>query len=204
MFVHEYCYWFNTVKEFQLVQSNIISIQQSNGSKYNYVIPTIQFGYRVKKFQVLLFNSNNYLQHYSFICPVKWFQVLWCITNSSLRQSFIYTQLIAKRVLFLTIPFCMSFVYIQFKCRSSIWPIDQSGPGSNGNELDTSHSPKLQDWSLTIKLFSVICRTLVGVGWILLLYRDVVGVFYSPSWQGSEMLKLSKKVQGNWYLNGGF
>ena len=35
----------------------------------------------------------------------------------------------------------------------------QSGPGSNGNERVTPHSPKLQDWSLTIRLFNVMSRT---------------------------------------------
>ena len=58
---------------------------------------------------------------------------------------------------------------------SSIWPIDwtlsaaitqgQSGPGSNGNERAISHPPKLQDWSLSIRLFSAISRTLVRRWW---------------------------------------
>ena len=44
----------------------------------------------------------------------------------------------------------------------------------------TPHSPKLQHcWNLTIKLFSVISRTLVGG--VLPLCREAVGVFYSPS-----------------------
>ena len=44
----------------------------------------------------------------------------------------------------------------------------------------TLHSPKLQYyWSLTIRLFSVISRTLVGE--VLPLCRDAVGVFYSPA-----------------------
>ena len=38
----------------------------------------------------------------------------------------------------------------------------QSGPGSNGNEGVTPHSPKLQDWSLNIRWFSVKPRTFVG------------------------------------------
>ena len=43
----------------------------------------------------------------------------------------------------------------------------------------TLHSPKLQHyWSLTIRLFSIIYRTFVGG--VLPLYRDTVGVFYSP------------------------
>ena len=41
----------------------------------------------------------------------------------------------------------------------------QRGPGSDGNEEGTPHSLKLQHyWSLTIRLFNVISKTLVG-GW---------------------------------------
>ena len=61
----------------------------------------------------------------------------------------------------------------------------------------TTHSPKLEHyWNLTIRLFCVIPRTLiggvlllcsmshmtlVGSGWVLPLCREVVGVFYNPS-----------------------
>ena len=51
------------------------------------------------------------------------------------------------------------------------------------------HSPKLQYyWSLTIRLFSVISRTLIGG--VLPLCRDAIRVFCSPSrldqhWRGS-------------------
>ena len=48
----------------------------------------------------------------------------------------------------------------------------------------TPHSPKLQHyWNLTIRLSSVISRTLIGVG-VLHLCRKAVSVFYSPSWLG--------------------
>ena len=48
----------------------------------------------------------------------------------------------------------------------------------------TPHSPKLQRyWNLTIKLFSVISRILVGG--FLLFCRDAVCVFYSPSRLGN-------------------
>ena len=75
---------------------------------------------------------------------------------------------------------------------SSIWPIDknlsgftapgQSGPGSDGNERGTPHSPKLQDfWSLTIRLFSVTSRTLIGE-------------FYLPA----EMQLVCSTIQTDW------
>ncbi len=57
----------------------------------------------------------------------------------------------------------------------------QRGPGSNGNEGGAPYSPKPQHyWNLTIRLFGVIYRKLVGGG-ILLLCRDATGVFYSHS-----------------------
>ena len=49
----------------------------------------------------------------------------------------------------------------------------------------TPHSPKFQNyWNLTIKLFSVISRTLVGG--VLPFGRDAVGVFFNPSSTGAE------------------
>ena len=55
---------------------------------------------------------------------------------------------------------------------------------------DASHSLKFQHyWSLTIRLFSVISRTLVG--WVFPLCKDAVGAFYSPSWLGHCLRKVS-------------
>ena len=53
------------------------------------------------------------------------------------------------------------------------------------------HSPKLQHcWNLTMRLFSVISRTLVGVcGGVLPPCREAVGVFYSPSRLGEKVNK---------------
>ena len=73
--------------------------------------------------------------------------------------------------------------------KSSIWLMDrtisdastlgQSGPGSNDNK-EVLHFPQSSsDWSLTIRLFNVMFRTLITG--VLALSRDVVGVFYNPS-----------------------
>ena len=53
---------------------------------------------------------------------------------------------------------------------------------ANDNEGVLCIPPKLQHyWNLTIRLFSVISRTLVeGGGGVLLLCRGAVGVFYAP------------------------
>ena len=53
----------------------------------------------------------------------------------------------------------------------------------------TLHSPKLQHyWNLTIRLFSVISRTFVVVGF-LPIFREAVGVFYSHSRLGKLLLR---------------
>ena len=119
----------------------------------------------------------------------------------------------ASAVLFQVIQFSISIHF------SSIWLIDktlsgatnpgQSEPGSDGNEGVLLHFPNLQYyWSLSIRLFIVISRTLVGdgltplqrscccnlqpqptwqvinrtlIGVVLPLCRDAVGIFYSQS-----------------------
>ena len=98
-----------------------------------------------------------------------------CISNSSIKhQLFIYTQLNVETVLFQTIQLSISTQFSSNLTLSGATTPGQSGPGSDGNK-------KLQHyWSLTIRLFSVISRTLVGG--VLPLCRDSVGVFYSPSW----------------------
>ena len=55
-----------------------------------------------------------------------------------------------------------------------------------------SHSPKLQHyWNLSIRLFSVIIRTLVGG--VLPLCRNAVSVFYSPRRLGNQSLLIFDK-----------
>ena len=54
---------------------------------------------------------------------------------------------------------------------------------SAGKQLEYSTAPAnwaIEDWSLTIRFYSVIIRTLFGR--VLPLCRNAVGVFYSPSW----------------------
>ena len=67
-----------------------------------------------------------YFKQFSSVNKVKWFQVLLCITNNSIKhQSFVYTQLNVKTVLFTTIQFCIStwfvcfFVLYTVKCKNS-------------------------------------------------------------------------------------
>ena len=83
----------------------------------------------------------------------------------------------SQTVLFKTIQFSIS---TQF---SSIWSLDRalsgattpghSGPGSDGNEGDAPHSPKLQHhWNLMIRLISDISRTLICGGVLTPLQKN--------------------------------
>ena len=117
---------------------------QLNGFKHHYLKLTTQFRNTVKEFQVLLINTNNSIQHYSFVNTQL--QELLCITNNSIKhQSFVYTQLNGQTVLFLTIQFNVNHLLARSSNdNSSIWPIDrtlsgvttpgQSGPRSDNNE----------------------------------------------------------------------
>ena len=57
-----------------------------------------------------------------------------------------------------------------------------------------SDSQKLQDWSLTIRWFSVIFKTLVKEE-VLHLYIDAVGVIYSPTDQKETRSENTKKTK---------
>ena len=116
-------------------------------------------------FQVIYFSQTLLIQTIQF----------------SIRIVFVHTQLIVKTVLFQTIQLSVStvsmskavlFRVIQFSIStqfSSIWPIvrtlsgattpGESGPGSDSNERILQHY-----WYITIRLFSVISRTLIGRG----------------------------------------
>ena len=66
----------------------------------------------------------------------------------------------------------------------------------------TSHSPNLQGWSLTIRWFNTISRTLVGG--VLPLCRDTVGVFYSPHpdyWASTVLGDGKFWIQTSWTLH---
>ena len=106
---------------------------------------------------------------------IKWFQVLQCITNNSIKhQSFIYTLLNDLIVLFQAIQFSKSHLFLlslnfkQFYWAQRYDLIRCYHPGPDRSRKrwqwrGNPHYPKLQHyWSLTIKLFSIISRTLVG------------------------------------------
>ena len=85
-----------------------------NGFNYCCLTLTIQIDITHLFVQVLLIINSYSIQHYSFVCAVKWFQVLLCITNNSIKhQSFIYTHLNVLTVLFQTIQFSISLLSVE-------------------------------------------------------------------------------------------
>ena len=82
---------------------------------------------------------------------------------------------------------------------NSIWSIDRtlSGATTQGPKWTweqwrwngTLHFPKLQNyWNLTIRLYSVINRTLIRWSGVLPLCWEAVSVFYSSSWLGNTLM----------------
>ena len=138
-----------------------------------------------KRFGLVWFDGISTIVGYLMPNPFLYIKNI-SISNNSVQHKnifLVYTQLNVKTVLFQTIQLNIS---TQFR---SIWPIDRtqsgattqslSGPGSDGNKvvlyiLQSFSIPE----ALTIKLFSVISRTLVGG--VLPLCRDAVSVFYRP------------------------
>ena len=175
--------------------------------------------------------TNNSIKHQSFVYTqlndqtvlfqtiafgivneVKWFQVLLCITNNSIKhQSFVYTQLNDQTALFQTIQFNISHSFAlsldvkQFYLIHRLDPIrcHHSRPEWTWEQWQwkgKAHSSNLQHyWSLIIRLFSVLSRTLIEG--VLLLCREVVGVFHSPcclSWDKYLDLPEKWKNCGTW------
>ena len=102
------------------------------------------------------------------LLTVKWFQVLLCITNNSIKyQSFVYTQLNHQIVLFQIIQFCSSHLFTlslnvkQFHLTHKLDPIRcyYSGPEWTWEQWQwrgIPHFPNLQGWSLAIRWFNVM------------------------------------------------
>ena len=101
---------------------------------------------------------------------VKWFQVLLCNTENSIKHvSFVNTKLNAQTVLFQTIQFIISHLFSQFQCHDpsigpyQVLPLRAKVDQGRWKLRGTPHYPKLHlYWSLTIGLFNVIIKTLVG------------------------------------------
>ena len=129
----------------------------------------------------ILYQYFNLGTQWKSLHTVKSLQVLLCITNNSIKhQSFVYTQLKVKTVLFLIIQFSVSPLLDHSLNVSSIWNIDRSLSGAatlgqvNQGAMTQGelHIPqKLYDWTLTIKGFCVISKTPIKGGALTPLQR---------------------------------
>ena len=116
----------------------------------------------IKQFYLLQFNLAQ-------VKKIKWFQVLLCITNNSIKhQSFVYTQLNDQTLLFLSHLFALSLNVRQFYLTDRLDSIryPHSGPECTWERWQwrvTTHSTKLHHyWSLIIRLFNEISGTFIG------------------------------------------
>ena len=157
-----------------LLQHYSFNYTQSNGSKYCLVISIIQSRYTVKGFKfcyltliILLNNTHLFAQlNYSKYCYVS--------LIIELNISHLFTQLNDLRIIFLTIQLSTSHFFAQslnvkhFYLTHRQDPIRSYHSGSEctweqwqrkGTPLSLKHQ---HCWSLTIRMFNVISRTLVG------------------------------------------
>ena len=115
-----------------------------------------------------IYFKQFYFKQFSFACQKS--QMVLSI-DSTKHQSFVYTQLSDQTVLFQTIQFS---ICTQLKCQTVLFdPIRcyHSGPEWT---WDWWHSPKLQYyWSVTIKLFCVIQRYLLGESYHFVVMQSV-------------------------------
>ena len=101
---------------------------------------------------------------------VKWFQILSITINLNKHNSFVYTQLNDQTVLFQSIPFSIKHLFALDLNIKQLYYRTLSGatiPGQRGSRSNrgTPHFCKLHRyWSFTIRLFSVISKTLVSRG----------------------------------------
>ena len=141
--------------------------------------------------QTIQLSLSTVLMSKTFLLQVIQFNqtVLIQTIQFSIGIVFIYTQLNDKKVLFQTIQFSINTHF------SSILPTDrtlsgattpgQSGPGCNGTEGVLRIPPKFQHfWDLTIRLFNVIPRKLVGWGGLTPLQTCSLCILQpQPTWQ---------------------
>ena len=104
---------------------------------------------------------------------VKLFQVLLCITNKSIKhQSFVYAvksknSFISNHSIYHKSSVALSLNIKQFYLTHGSEPTrcyhsESEWTWEWWQWRDILHSPNLQYWDLNIRLFCVICRTLVG------------------------------------------
>ena len=103
-------------------------------------------------------------------------------------------------------------IYFSINTQST-WPIDRilkgattpghSRPGSDSNKRDASHSPKLPHyWNLSMRLFSVISRTLVARGGVWCLCRESSRCILQSQPTGQNVVSLKELWNWRFYHSG--
>ena len=114
-------------------------------------------------------NFNGF--NYCYLTPIVFFQHLNCF------KYFYVTPTIRFKH--------QSFVYTQWIGQALVWTIDGTLTSTTTRYQwqwrTSTHSPKLQNRSLTIVCSLVSCPE-IRWEWVLPLCRDAVSVFYNPSW----------------------
>ena len=124
----------------------------------------------------MLINTNNSVQHYSFVRRVKLFQVLLYITKNLFKQSNDQTFLFQTIQVNMSNLFKHSLNIKQFYLTYRYDPIRCNHSGSEWTWeqwqwRSTQYSSKLQDWRLTIISFSAMSRILIEVAVLTPLQR---------------------------------
>ena len=139
----------------------------------------------IKWFQVFLSNMNNsILVLIIYLHTTKLYQVLLCITNNSIKH-----VICLHAVKFLTIQFSISHLFehslivkqFYLTHRLCATTPSQSWPVSNNNEEVLHILQNSRTGASPSDCLVLYPGHLLGV--VLSLCRDVVSVFYSPSWQ---------------------
>ena len=169
LFVHKYCYCFSTVKWFQLFLSNT-----NNSIQYKSFVRKQWSGYRYCNLTLIILintiQSNFHKYCYTILIIQFWhtykeFQVLLCITNNLIKhQLFVHTHFKCQTVLF--DPYIGPYQVLPLRVR-----VDLSAMAKEYSTFPKA-GVSLSDGLELVE------------GGILLLCRDAVGVFYSPSWLG--------------------
>ena len=96
----------------------IILLNTIHSFAHSQVVPSIAILYQyfnlgtVKEFQVLLFNTNNSIQHHSFICTqLKGSKYCYVSLTIQLSIYHLFTRLNDQTVLLLTIQFSISYLF---------------------------------------------------------------------------------------------
>ena len=140
----------------------------------------------VKWLQVLLFNTNFSIQHYSVVrIQLNISKYCYISLTIQLSISYLFTQLTDLAVLFVVIQFGINHLFVHSLNVKQIYYTTtpgQSGSGSNGNEGVLNI---IQISRAEASPSNFLCHIQDTHRGVLLLCRDAIGIFYNLSRLGS-------------------